>query len=62
VTLLEGSKVPVLVLSPCLEIPKPLITRINQGIVEFSEKLGLDLDVSIGVAEYGTDGKELDVL
>ena len=57
---IESSSFGVITLSR--GIPKPLITRINQGIVEFSEKLGLDLDVSIGVAEYGTDGKELDVL
>lgn len=44
------------------ELPRPLINRLYEGMNNFSKKAGIDLDVSIGLAEYGTDSKELDGL
>ncbi|HOK33885.1 MAG TPA: GGDEF domain-containing protein [Fervidobacterium sp.] len=57
---IENSSFGILTLSR--DIPKPLINRLRQGIVDFSKKLDLDLDVSVGLAEYGPDGKDLDAL
>lgn len=53
-----------LLLTSDLNIPasKALVRRIGEEIEGFSEKKGMDITISIGVAHYPQDGKTLDDL
>jgi len=44
------------------ENPLALMKRLEEKISSFSSKLGISLEVQISIAEYGTDGKDLNTL
>uniref|UniRef100_A0A7C4RX82 Sensor domain-containing diguanylate cyclase n=1 Tax=Fervidobacterium pennivorans TaxID=93466 RepID=A0A7C4RX82_FERPE len=50
------------VLTLSKENPLALMKRLEEKISNFSSKLGISLEVQISIAEYGTDGKDLNTL
>lgn len=50
------------ILSISKEAPQSLVNRIYEHLETFQKNVGIELESLVGLAEYGKDGKELDLL